>query len=211
MYNLNVKKCVIFNFLPVINNSITIGLSFLLLSISAIISSNKIRFFCFYLGYNLQYFYKYQPYYLNIQFRKRLRIIKCFVPTSSRFLIQNWYFASFISLTYKSILSISDCWFIKLNNEFVSPDPVPPIINILYGWSGISGQFGLSFFVSFFIASSKLINFCIVLCVSLLNPCCIFNIDLFFFYKFFMISYICHFFSIWFILFSSWVASKQLL
>ena len=33
-------------------------------------------------------------------------------------------------------------WFsIKFNNRFVFPDPKLPIINILYGWSGIYGQF----------------------------------------------------------------------
>ena len=33
-------------------------------------------------------------------------------------------------------------WFsIKFNNAFIFPDPEPPIINILYGWSGIYGQF----------------------------------------------------------------------
>ena len=30
---------------------------------------------------------------------------------------------------------------IKFNNAFVFPDPEPPIINILYGWSGIYDQF----------------------------------------------------------------------
>ena len=33
-------------------------------------------------------------------------------------------------------------WFsIKFNNTFVFPDPEPPIINILYGLSGVCGQF----------------------------------------------------------------------
>ena len=32
-------------------------------------------------------------------------------------------------------------WFsIKFNNTFVFPDSEPPIINVLYGWSGIYGQ-----------------------------------------------------------------------
>ena len=38
---------------------------------------------------------------------------------------------------------------VRVNDEFVFPDPEPPIINILYGWSGICGQFGL-FFLCFF-------------------------------------------------------------
>ena len=36
-------------------------------------------------------------------------------------------------------------------NEFVFPDPEPPTINVLYGWSGISGQLGLCSFVSYFV------------------------------------------------------------
>ena len=30
---------------------------------------------------------------------------------------------------------------IKFNNKFVFPDPEPPVINVLYGRSGIYGQF----------------------------------------------------------------------
>ena len=116
-------------------------------------------------------------------------------------------------------------------NLFFS-DTEPPIINILYGWSGICGQFGLCSFIFSFTTASKLIVFlccytwsllfhlldiwlfhmhvsiksfdCIllssfefkaillissvkVLRFSLLNLCCIFNIDLLFFYKLFMI------------------------
>ena len=32
-------------------------------------------------------------------------------------------------------ISVSCCWFIRLNNEFVFPNKEPPVINILYGWS----------------------------------------------------------------------------
>ena len=49
------------------NNSVTTGLSFLLLSISAIILSNAINIFHFYLDCVLQYFYKYHPYHPSIQ------------------------------------------------------------------------------------------------------------------------------------------------
>ena len=52
-------------------------------------------------------------------------------------LIKNWYFASFGSLAYKYILSISGWWFIRLNNESIFLDPETTIINILYGWLGI--------------------------------------------------------------------------
>ena len=31
------------------------------------------------------------------------------------------------------------------------PDPEPPIINNLCGWSGISGHFGLCYFMSSFV------------------------------------------------------------
>ena len=35
-------------------------------------------------------------------------------------------------------------WFsIEFNNTFVFPDPESPIINILYGLSGVCGQFSL--------------------------------------------------------------------
>ena len=32
---------------------------------------------------------------------------------------------------------------VKFSNTFVFPGPEPPTINILYGWCGIYGQFGL--------------------------------------------------------------------
>ena len=62
----------------------------------------------------------------------------------SLLLIKNWYLASYGSLAYKYILSISGWLFIKFNNAFVFPDPEPPIISILYG-SGIYGHFKLCF------------------------------------------------------------------
>ena len=55
-----------FIFLPLINNSVTIGFSFLLLIISAIISSKAISNLRFFLDCNLQYFYKHLAYHLNI-------------------------------------------------------------------------------------------------------------------------------------------------
>ena len=64
-------------------------------------------------------------------------------------LISNLYFASYGSLEYKK--SISGSLFIRLRNAFVFPDPEPPNINILYGWSEISGQFGLCSFMSSFV------------------------------------------------------------
>ena len=48
---------------------------------------------------------------------------------------------------------------IRLNNEFTFPDLEPSFSKVLYGWSGIFGQFGLCSFMVSFITSSKLIIF----------------------------------------------------
>ena len=51
-------------------------------------------------------------------------------------------------------------WFsIKFNNAFVFPDPQPPIINILYGWSGIYSQFLLWAVLFSLTISSKFVNY----------------------------------------------------
>ena len=68
---------------------------------------------------------------------KAFESLKYLNPVLSLLLIKNWYLASFGSLAYKYYLPISGRLFIKFNNAFVFPDPDPPIINILYGWSGI--------------------------------------------------------------------------
>ena len=47
----------------------------------------------------------------------------------------------------KMILSISGWWLINLRSAFNFPDLEPPIINILYGWSGICGKL-CSFMIS---------------------------------------------------------------
>ena len=47
-------------------------------------------------------------------------------------------------------MSVSGCWFIRWNNEFVFADLEPLIKNILYGWSGLWGQFGLCSYVFFY-------------------------------------------------------------
>ena len=59
------KESETFIFAPLINNSVNIGLDFLLLSITAIILSNTMEILCFLFG--LQYFHKYHSYYLDIQ------------------------------------------------------------------------------------------------------------------------------------------------
>ena len=46
---------------------------------------------------------------------------------------------------------MSGSLFIKLDNAFVFPDSKPPIINNLYGSSGIYGHIGLRFILFSFI------------------------------------------------------------
>ena len=48
------------------------------------------------------------------------------------------------------------CSFTKVGNELVFPDTEPPIINILYGWSGMKGYFLLWSLLFLFLMSSKL-------------------------------------------------------
>ena len=148
-----------FNFLPLINNSVTIELSFLLLTISAIVLSKRFSILLFKCRlYSSMFLWKSSKSFEYLL--KALESLNYFKPVLSRLLIENWYFVSYRSLAYQSILSISSRCLIKLNKEFVSPDPEPPVINILYGWSEICSQFALCSFMFSFIKSSKLINFC---------------------------------------------------
>ena len=62
-----IKTREIINFLPLIYNSVNIGLRFLLLTVSPMILSKTINIFRFYLHFILKYFYKYHPHHLNIQ------------------------------------------------------------------------------------------------------------------------------------------------
>ena len=71
--------------------------------------------------------------------------------------IKNWYLSSYGSFAYKYILSMSGWLFIRFSNAFLFPDPEPPIINILYGWSGIYGQLRLWFTLFSLVYSSKFI------------------------------------------------------
>ena len=57
-YDCVIKTIEVFNFLSLINNSVTIGFSFLLLIIPAIISSKLLIFYVSFLDCILQYFYK---------------------------------------------------------------------------------------------------------------------------------------------------------
>ena len=131
-----------FSFLRLINNSVTIEFSFLLLIISAIISSKTINILCslstLYLSIFLSISFISFEYWI-----KALGSWKCFNPVLSLLLIKNSYLDSYESLAYKYILSVSSWLCIKFNNTFVFPDPEPPIISILYGWSGIFGHIKL--------------------------------------------------------------------
>ena len=76
--------------------------------------------------------------YYHILFKyliKALESLTCFKPVLSRLLIINRYFAlngSYNGYYINEILSISGYWFIRWIDEFLFPDPEPPIINILY-------------------------------------------------------------------------------
>ena len=82
-----------FSFLPMINISVTIGLSFLLLTISTIISLKVINISRFYLDCIFQYFCKYHPYHISFEYLiKDLESFNCFKPVLPGFIIENWYF-----------------------------------------------------------------------------------------------------------------------
>ena len=80
-----------------------------------------------------------------------------FIPASSHFLINSWYFGSNGSFAYKQILSMSRWWDTRFNNALVFPDLEPLIISFLHRWSGIYGQLGLYFVWFSCVISSKLI------------------------------------------------------
>ena len=137
MYDCVINTTEIFNFLSLINNSVTIEFSFLLLIITAIISPKTINILR---SLSTLYYSLYSSTEYSI---KALGSLKCFNPLLSLLLIKNWYLASYEALAYKYMLSISGWLFIILNNAFVFLDPGPPIINILYGWSGTYIHFKL--------------------------------------------------------------------
>ena len=109
---------------------------FIIKHISNHIIKNDWYFSFFYLDYILQYSRKYHP-YLHEYSIKVLESFKCFKSVLSCLTASNG------SLEYRWVLSISGWWLIRLNNKLVIPGPEPPDIDILYGWSGICGQFGL--------------------------------------------------------------------
>ena len=69
---------------------------------------------------------------------------------------------NFGNISLDNSSSISGWRLITLNKVF--PDPEPAAINILYGWSGICCQLKPLSFIFYFVTSTKLILFCIVLC-----------------------------------------------
>ena len=89
-----------FSFLPLIYSLVTIELSFLLLSILAMISTKTINILRFLFGLQSSMFLSIFDILLEYSI-KAFEALKCFVPTSSRFLIKNWYIALFRSLAYK--------------------------------------------------------------------------------------------------------------
>ena len=67
MYDSVIKTIHMFDYLHIINNSASTGFIFLLLIISAIISSETINTLRFFLDCILQFFNKYLAYHLSIQ------------------------------------------------------------------------------------------------------------------------------------------------
>ena len=104
-------------FYIVVNYAGTIGLSFLLLRVPAIISSKMINSLRFLFGLYSSMFLKISSTTFEYPI-KTLEPLKCFKPVLSRLLIKNWCFALYESLAYKQIWLVSGYWFIRLNNEF---------------------------------------------------------------------------------------------
>ena len=97
-YDCVIKKIEMFNFLPLINNSITTGFRLLSLIISTIISSKTINILCFLpIWYSsiILYYFIIMLLISCISFEcsvKTLESLKCFNPVLSLLLIKNWYF-----------------------------------------------------------------------------------------------------------------------
>ena len=78
----------IFNFIPLLNNSVTVGLSFLLLSISAVISSNAINIFHVLFGLYSSIFFIKIIHIIEYSI-KAFKSLKYFNPVLSLLLISN--------------------------------------------------------------------------------------------------------------------------
>ena len=66
-YDCVINTIEMFNFLALINSSVTTGFSFLSLMISQSYHQKLLIFYVFYLDCIHQYFYKYLAYHLNVQ------------------------------------------------------------------------------------------------------------------------------------------------
>ena len=126
------------------------GLIFFITITSAIMSSKTFNTLCFFLRLYSSIF-SWTP-SISLEYSiKALRSSQWFKPNFSRLLIKYWHFALYGSFAYRYALSISGWLLIKSNNAFVFPDLEPPIINILYGWSGIYGHFQLCYILFSFV------------------------------------------------------------
>ena len=106
-----------FSFPPLINNSVAIGLSFLLLSISAIISSNTINIFCFLFGLYSSIFLLTSS--ISFEYSmKAFEPFKYFKPVLFLLLMKNQYFVSYGSFVCKYILQVSCSLLMRLSNAF---------------------------------------------------------------------------------------------
>ena len=76
------------SFLPLKNNSVAIGLNFLLASISVIISSNTINTFLFLVGLQPSNFHKHHQLFLNNE-ANAFEFLSSLIPTFSLPLISN--------------------------------------------------------------------------------------------------------------------------
>ena len=106
-YDCVIKTREMFHFLSLINNPVTIEFSFLLLIITAIISSKTINILR---SLSALYYSLYSSTEYSI---KALGWLKCFNPLLFLLLMKNWYLASYESLAYKYMISISGWLFIK--------------------------------------------------------------------------------------------------
>ena len=95
-----IKTREIFNFLPVINSSATIWFSFLLLIISAIISSKSIN--TLFSSPRLYLLIFLEISWISFEYSmKALGSFKCVIPTFSLLSNKKWYFASYRSVKYR--------------------------------------------------------------------------------------------------------------
>ena len=153
-----------FSFLPLINNSGTIGLRFILLSISAIISSNAINILHSLFGLYSSTFYKDHPYHLSIQ-QKNYNPLNALRVHSL-----------ICQLTIDTLLHLD----LQYINKFcqIRLDLFQNIQNVCVGNQEIAANLNCVFFLWFFVTSLKLILFYIVLLCqiqfllfNILHPC----------------------------------------